>query len=280
MRFLDGTEHKLSYDGIDLTEIQHSDGGRLRIQYNDHQMTVVQSNHGSVELEWDEIPEKRVAVQPPDVMFEKVFPKQSVLSKLIYKDADGNIMKTRRYVYDDIRWPSSPTAIYDEDFITSESEQLYAEFHYDAIGRAVYSSLRNGIDAVSVSYPSKNVRVVTNALGRETEYRFDKVHGVKRLVSMTGAPGPNCQQQNTKFSYHANGRPYLIDRDGVINQYPSYKNGGSTYEAKGTPVERRVDKYYDSYERPTHKYYQNHSEHFSRDDKGRVIRYKIDGRGW
>lgn len=279
--FPGNVSHILEYDGIDLTRISHTDGTVVNLEYTDkHQISRVTSGQKSVEIDWSYL--KLGSVLKPHESEFGIAPRSSsempVISELRYYNGEDELIKTRRFEYNDPDWAASITHIYDTDHLSNEIEKQYAEFRYNEAGQAIYSSLEGGIDAVSVDYLSSDKRVVINSLGRETTYEFASIHGVRRLKSITGAPSPNCQLQNTTFSYYESGHKKEVNRDGIVTKYPD-GNSGTIIQAVGTDAETRVDETYNYLNQITSRKHKNFTENFTyRNEK--IWRYYLTAPGW
>jgi len=77
--------------------------------------------------------------------------------------ADGGV---RTYHYEDARFPQHLTGI------TAEDGRRYSSFAYDALGRVVSSQHAGGADGVTLAYGPHGGALVTDALGRQTDYRL------------------------------------------------------------------------------------------------------------
>lgn len=275
---------EFSYNDNKITSIRHNGGDEIFISYVSNQPYLITYGDVAVNIDWvfTELGGILSEVDLQNYWYLSSSSSYPLTSKITYSSAVGDINKIRRFEYSDTRFPTSITAIYDYDPLVGEEEQLYAEFRYDDDGRAVYSSLRDGIDEVQVAYPDDDTRVVTNALGRDTTYTFDSVEGVRRLIDITGAAGQNCQLQNTSFTYHSNGRKATAIKEGIVTSYPDSDTSGATIEAVGTDVEKKkyiVKDTADALRRPKSIKYEEKTEHFGYQN-GKMIEYRVEPQGW
>ena len=145
--------------------------------------------------------------------------------------------ETRLYHYEDPRNSNLLTGITDERGVR------YASWSYDAQGRAISSEHAGGADRVSIDYNADGSSTVTNALGKQTTYRFQTIHGLKRITAVEGEPSANCPSSNATFTYDARGLlTSKIDNKGNRTTY-SYNARGleiSRTEAAGTAQARTI----------------------------------------
>ena len=149
----------------------------------------------------------------------------------------GGQSESRQYHYEDATHPRLLTGITDERGVR------YASWSYDAQGRAISSEHAGGADRVSIDYNADGSSTVTNALGKQTTYRFQTIHGLKRITAVEGEPSANCPSSNATFTYDARGLlTSKIDNKGNRTTY-SYNARGleiSRTEAAGTAQARTI----------------------------------------
>ncbi len=144
------------------------------------------------------------------------------------------------YRYGDTRHPLALTAVIDELGVET------ATWTYDDQGRAVSYNGPNGVDRVAMDYSQINDRfdpsvTVTNALGKQTTYRFVDQHGARKVASVTGHASENCAASHRNYEYDASG--WLVgneDWDGIRTEYLRDDRGRvmEMIEAVGTTLER------------------------------------------
>jgi RHS repeat-associated protein len=154
-------------------------------------------------------------------------------------DALGNLASVRYvdgavrgYVYENAQWPAALTGIVDERGVR------YASFGYDALGRAVSSSLANGAGAVQVSYFTDGSRGVADGRGAVRRYGFAVVQGVPRRTSLSSGACDSCGSASTFTTWDAAGRVSAVtDYKGMQTTYVRDARGLETSrtEAVGTP---------------------------------------------
>jgi RHS repeat-associated protein len=130
---------------------------------------------------------------------------QMLLSSVVYPDATptvttDNPRKTMEYLED----PVFPWALAS---ITDERGVKYASWTYDTKGRAITSSHIGNNDTHTFSYDDVNNRVtVTNPLGRQTVYQFERVMGMLQILkSVNGVATTNCPASVETITTDANG---------------------------------------------------------------------------
>lgn len=143
----------------------------------------------------------------------------------------------RRYHYTDAHNPKLLTGITDERGIR------YATWTYDDQGRAVSSEHANGAEKITLRFNTDGSTTVTNALGKQTVYRFQAFQGVPRITAIEGEPSANCPASNSKYAYDERGLlKTKTDNKGNHTTY-EYNTRGleiSRTEASGTPQARTI----------------------------------------
>ncbi|WP_163834844.1 DUF6531 domain-containing protein [Spartinivicinus ruber] len=144
--------------------------------------------------------------------------------------------KTRRFHYDDERFPFYLTAVTDKRGVKS------LQWEYDEKGRAIVSEIANGKEHYSLAY-GDNQTTVTNPLGKKTTYYFKNYHGVNNVIKVEGHASANCAAANKNYEYFDNGLlKSKTDWQGVKTTYQYNDRGLETEktEAAGTPQARTV----------------------------------------
>ena len=161
-----------------------------------------------------------------------------------YDESFSDTQPLQRYAYSDKRFPQAITGIYNE---LGERVHYMA---YDDLGRATLSALghRSSADHV-VFHPlseedlEKGQRrsTVTNALGRQTTYTFDK-H--KNPIAIEGDATASCIASQQAYDYDYAGRVTSeTDWNDVETKYEYNDRGLEVVriQAAGTDVERRIE---------------------------------------
>lgn len=144
---------------------------------------------------------------------------------------------TRIYHYEDSRFPTYLTGI------TDERNKRYATWTYDAQGRAIASEHAGGAEKTLLSFNADGSTTVTNALNKQTIYRFADIAGARRVVKVEGQPTTNCLGANQDYTYTNEGwLASKTDWKGIKTTY-QYNTLGqeiSRTEAFGTPEARTI----------------------------------------
>jgi YD repeat-containing protein len=144
---------------------------------------------------------------------------------------------TRIYHYEDTRFPSALTGI------TDERGKRYATWAYDAQGRAISSEHAGGAEKTLLSFNADGSTTVTNALNKQTLYRFADIAGARRVVKVEGQPTANCAGANQDYTYTNEGwLASKTDWKGIKTtyQYNALGQEISRTDAYGTPEARTV----------------------------------------
>lgn len=144
---------------------------------------------------------------------------------------------TRIYHYEDTRFPTYLTGI------TDERNKRYATWAYDAQGRAISSEHAGGVEKTLLSFNADGSTTVTNALHKQTIYRFADIAGARRVVKVEGQPTASCVGANQDYTYTSQGWiASKTDWKGVQTTY-QYNTVGqeiSRTEAFGTTDARTI----------------------------------------
>jgi RHS repeat-associated protein len=157
-------------------------------------------------------------------------------------DANNNLVSVthpdggvRKYVYGDAAFPHALTAIIDENGRT------FANWTYDALGRATSSQHAGGVDLTTVAYNADGSSSVTDADGNTHSYTLQTQFDVVKQTALTGAVYPAAGGK--AFSYDANGFVASVtDFDGNVTTYTHDARGDQTSrtEAAGTALARTI----------------------------------------
>jgi RHS repeat-associated protein len=90
--------------------------------------------------------------------------------------------------------------------ITDARGIRYASWSYDEDGRPTSSEHFGGVEKTSISYNDTLIRrTVTNALGKQTTYRFDKREDSVKLKRVDGIASLNCPASTRTLNYNSAG---------------------------------------------------------------------------
>lgn len=104
---------------------------------------------------------------------------------------------SRRFLYEDGRWPHNLTGIVDEN------GARYATWYYDGQGRVVSSQHAQGADEVSFSYLGAT-SVATDSFGAGRVRPLAVVNGVTRGTGISQPGGAGCGPSSNALAYDAN----------------------------------------------------------------------------
>lgn len=274
-----GQSHTVTYlsNGVDIDQITHSLGGHIKFTYASNDIdpqnvsqhalikaqypTSIEDHTGlTVDLEWSGT-------------FLGRFQRYFLISSISHPYTNTPAGK-REFEYANTTFPASITAIYDQENANVNSRELYATFTYDTQGRAVYSALANGVEAISVEYTSDTTRRVTNSLNKVTQYQLAASNGVTRLVSITGEPTTNCLLSDTSMTYDNDGNVTSRIKNGVVTTYNYNPRGLETSrtEASGTPEARTIQtEWHAQFNVPTKITEPDRVTDFTYDSNGRLL---------
>ncbi|QQQ00876.1 RHS repeat-associated core domain-containing protein [Lysobacter enzymogenes] len=222
-QFEDGTGLTYAYDGMSrLSAITHSSGRSLTFEYaGDNRVAPLSAIRSA-----------------GAALATYTYTTAGQVETVTYADA-----KTRRYHYEDTRFPRYLTGV------TGEDEQRYSTFAYDAKGRVISSQHAGGADGVALSYPATGGTVVTDALGEVTTFGLTgdttappKINGINNT---SGTAATTYNDEATDFRRRV---ASITDRKGTETRY-AYAEGldPDTYdpnrietitEAYGKPEQR------------------------------------------
>jgi YD repeat-containing protein len=124
--------------------------------------TVIHTPSGrTLRLTYDALHCLRTLTDPAGGVYRYVYDANNNLVSVVYPDAtsaDPSDAPTRRYHYEDSRFPYHLTGL------TDENGNHYATWSYDAAGRAVSSEHAGGVDRVTFAYNAEGTTTVTDAL--------------------------------------------------------------------------------------------------------------------
>ncbi|KPV41487.1 hypothetical protein AN478_02655 [Thiohalorhabdus denitrificans] len=258
------------YDGQGrLTALQNPQGKEQTLSYAETaggpQVTVTDP-HGQ---------ELRIALNPAGTLPERITDARGRTTEYHYKDGliltrvdhpDGTATE---YLYEDPERPWLITGVLDENGDRSRRVE------YDDQGRAIASERGGGAERVEVRYEGDDTTTLTNALGKRTTYRFETLHGVKKIIQEQSRATAHTEATTRDYAYDANG--YLIaetDAKGHSTYYTRDENGLelSRTEALGEPAERTVTTQWDTDLRKPRVVTEGDLEtRYTYDDEGRTV---------
>jgi YD repeat-containing protein len=150
-------------------------------------------------------------------------------------DASGTLLDSTAYLHEDARFPAFVTGIVDGRGVRTLTVS------YDGRGRAVSSALAEGAEAVTVAYGEAETpvttRTVTNALGKQTIYRFRATgSGAFRLEGVDGLASAHCTGSTKAFTYDTNGWVQsTTDEEGEVTSFVRDARGLPTTMTRSHP---------------------------------------------
>lgn len=249
---LDGYGWEFTYDSADgrLEEITDTYGRTAVFTWNDHYVTALPNVSGSLPfpstIAMIELPDGSKLFYSYDPPPAAAAPSGAISERLVgvdwLDDADDTIDSVT-YHYED---PDHSFAI---TGITDHRNIRVATYAYDDRGRAISTQGADGADLTTVAYSldgNDSIRTVTNALGKETVYRFSAISGSKsnvRLTDVDGTPSANCPASSRSYTYATNGFvDSETDNEGRVTEYERNSRGRPTLirQAAGTAAEREI----------------------------------------
>lgn len=236
----------LIYNGDKLVKVESEDGNWLEFEYylDDENFSVYSAQENLSKSYISRVSSNDG--RKVDVIWGHRYFGQSDGYRLITRITDPYTIfpnTARDYSYLDTRWPTSMTNIYTVSDIDKQSRLPYAEFKYDNKGRAIYSSLAGGVEAVTVNYTNDLTRKVTNALGKDATYTFALINGVKNLKKVVGEPTSSCLRSEVEYFYNNDGTKLEKHQNGKVTRYTQYdskKRELQRIEAYGTADARTI----------------------------------------
>ncbi|WP_444900116.1 hypothetical protein ACJJIX_02010 [Microbulbifer sp. VAAC004] len=199
--------HSLEYDDQGyLIKVSHSLGGEIVFSYNAKgQLSSIKPKDQRLNVNYSYDDRGNLTV----VTFQE-----------FNVDGEKTVEYSRQYHYESGRHPYALTGITDERGIR------YVTWVYDDMGRVIKNFLADNKSTYIFEYPSEYRTIVTNPLGKKTDY----VYGLSgKLYSVEGQPSANCLGASRSISYYSNGLPHRItDWEGVQTAYVYNSRGLET----------------------------------------------------
>lgn len=256
-----------------LVALRSPDGRSLAIGYSGDEITVASDTGEDITFTQD------VKFQPLMLSAQGVeitYNYDSDWRLLNVQKNHAGAITERAFLYEDTTYPRFLTGIVDEN------GDHYASWSYDASGRAVSSSHADGADSVTVVYNADGSTSVTNSLGKVTNYHYQVINGIKKVVEIDGEPSANCPSSNSSFTYDERGLlKTRLDNKGVLTTY-DYNTRGlevSRTEASGTEQARTITtEWHPSLFLPLTVTEPDRITHYQYDDQGRPLSRTVETR--
>lgn len=229
----DGPDWRESYDSTGrLITVEGAGGKFFSLSYSQGRLSQVADQFGrALTFSYNSLGFLENVTNPAGESFVFAFDTANRLISVTYPDDSR-----RSYHYEDSRFPHQLTGI------TDENGDRYANWTYDAQGRAISSSRAGGADATTLVYNADGSTTVTDALGLIRSRSFTTLHGMRRSTS-TSKPCANCGGSSASTTYDANGFvASRTDFNGHVTQYTNDARGLETSrtEAVGTAEARTI----------------------------------------
>lgn len=197
-----------------LTERQQEDGTFLRYGYDSYGrlFTLTHSSGRTLQVNYSgSSAYSPIATLTLDgrVLATYGYDQNGAVSSVTYADGQQRI-----YHYEDARFPTYLTGV------TTEDGQRYSTFTYDDVGRVVSSRHHDGIDGVTLAYPTAGGTVVTDALGKQTTYTLSPDgNGPRKIMAVADSAGVVEQSYYDVASDFRRRLDTVTDRKGVKTKH-------------------------------------------------------------
>jgi len=268
-----------SYDTTGkLLSITPLSGETLTLSYNtttDFLETITDSYGRELNFTYDSNRRVETVIDPDGQIYTLTYDVLIVsnLISVIYPDntpASNGDNPTRQYEYNDPNFASLLTGIVDEN------GNQFANFGYDAEGRAIFSEHSGGAERVDLVYNADGTTTVTDSAGASNIFTFDIVSFVPKTVGITGGQcGSGCSSQGQDQTYDANG--FLASRtdfEGNVTNFINNIRGlqESRTEAVGTAEQRTIStEWHPDFRLPTKITEPGKETLFTYDSNGRLL---------
>ncbi len=175
----------------------------------------------SLDFTWDA--ENRVRdMRDPDGYHYKYF--YDAENRLDYVEYPGDVASTKKYVYNE---PEYNGGISDAGLLTGiidEKEIRYANFGFNADGKAVLTEHAGANDRFQITYDAGSVTVL-DPLNSSRVYTMKDVLGTQRLATLSQPAGSGCAASTKKIDYDTSGNVLSAqDFRGILITY-TYDTG-------------------------------------------------------
>lgn len=245
--FVDGYAQYLEYSGILNTRVTDSFGRWLEFAYDTPASLpsllskVITSDGKTIDFTY----ENRAIGLPSGFYNPSIY----ALKSVVYPDATPAVSTdnpTLTYEYlNDAEQPFLMTGVVDERGIR------HVTWTFDSNGRVLTNERAGGMAHFTFAYDDVNNKVtVTNPLGRQTVYSYQRIQGqIRRLTAVDGISTVNCAASNTVYAYDTNGfRSQATDAKSRITKWTRNSRGlpTSRIEGFGTPEARTTTTSWDA----------------------------------
>jgi RHS repeat-associated protein len=208
-----------------------------------HLISLLDRNGNQTNVAYDAQGRLSTVTDPASRVLTFVYPSNTVLLAQSVKDATGTIAT---YAYDYAGRLSTVTYAdnsfltfnYDSNMlllnVTDTNGKIIEAHTYDYNRRGLTSQKANGVDLVTLTYPSSTQTTVTDSLSHQSTYTQQFVQGRYFVASVSGPTCTTCGAGNTaSWSYDGSGNSTSVtDANGYTTNY--------TYDAAGNVLTRSI----------------------------------------
>ena len=261
----------------DLLSITNRAGQTINLGYTSGQLTNVTHFSGrSITLTYGTNGLVEQMTDPAGFVYKYEYDVNGMLEYVIFPD-DTPLVSTdnprMQYHYEDANYDALVTGM------TDETGTRYSTYAYDSLGRATLSERAGGVESTSVAYNANGTVTVTNELGKDTIYTFEKIEGVRRVTDIDGQGTALCDPTMKTVSYDSDGFANLkTDENGVVTDYDYNARGLVTQkiEGKGTSAERITSNtWHSTFRVPTETQRLGQTIEMEYDAEGRILKRTI-----
>lgn len=173
-------------------------------------ISVTDSFGRSLNFTYDNMNRIKTMTNPAGGVYQYAYDANNNLVSVTYPD-----LKVKTYHYGEVGHVSTTpaAAVVNANLltgITDENGHRYANYYYDAQGRAFQENLAGGADATDLVYNTDGVgnpisTVVTDARGNARTHNFTTVLGVVKSTGQSQPAGSGCAAAASELTYDANG---------------------------------------------------------------------------
>lgn len=155
---------------------------------------------------------------PGNGLYSYSYDSEKRLIQTVYP-SDGTTTQSKTYIYNELAHTAGITRTTLLTGIQDENGVRFATFDYDAQGRGTATQHAVGVERFSIAYGSSQ-QIVTDPLGSQRTYRFNRIAGTLRLAGINQPGGAGCAAAANNVTYDANGNlKTLTDFNGSTTSY-------------------------------------------------------------
>lgn len=221
-----------------ITSVSNRAGISHSYTYSSSDITVTHSLGGSIVYTIDTNGRIKAFTDPDGYEYTYDYTNAGLISSVTYPDSDAS----RLYHYENTSYPDLLTGI------TDANGDRFATWVYDTNRRAISSEHNGGAERVTFDYtytdhPNYPQTRVTNALGKDSTYKYIEVNGFRKTFKVEGHASPNCVAANQSYGFNADA--FIASKTDWKGNLTTYIRDGlgrelSRTEAAGSPQERTI----------------------------------------